>query len=197
MKKIQNKKGFTLIELLVVITIIGILATGWVTVYSSQLQKARDTTRLNDIESVKSFIEQSAQDNWSYPTALTFNTTVPTYWTIPKDTKTWLLCAGTTALKTNCWYAYKVADDTSWVTFQLFNLSTGFENSNNVKSKSANDKWSDAIRYEVWVSTNTINPGLSAATVVPISSAATNTWARLPDWWAATTAYQTVVLFWK
>ncbi|MGB2110743.1 MAG: type IV pilin protein, partial [Patescibacteria group bacterium] len=39
--KLQSiKKGFTLIELLVVITIIGILATGATTVFTSQIQKA-------------------------------------------------------------------------------------------------------------------------------------------------------------
>jgi prepilin-type N-terminal cleavage/methylation domain-containing protein len=48
-----NKKGFTLIELLVVITIIGILATGAVTVYTSQIQKARDTTRITSMNALK------------------------------------------------------------------------------------------------------------------------------------------------
>jgi prepilin-type N-terminal cleavage/methylation domain-containing protein len=42
----KSVKAFTLIELLVVITIIGILATGAVAIYTSQIQKARDTTRL-------------------------------------------------------------------------------------------------------------------------------------------------------
>jgi type IV pilus assembly protein PilA len=52
--KLQNTKlGFTLIELLVVITIIGILATGAVSVYTSQIQKARDSTRLTDIGAVR------------------------------------------------------------------------------------------------------------------------------------------------
>jgi prepilin-type N-terminal cleavage/methylation domain-containing protein len=51
--KTGSKKAFTLIELLVVITIIGILATGATAVYTSQIQKARDTTRINDIEALK------------------------------------------------------------------------------------------------------------------------------------------------
>jgi general secretion pathway protein G len=58
-----NKKGFTLIELLVVITIIGILATGATTVFTSQIQKARDTTRITDINALASAVEQSYQDS--------------------------------------------------------------------------------------------------------------------------------------
>jgi general secretion pathway protein G len=54
MKKLQNNKGFTLIELLVVITIIAILATGAVATYTSQIQKARDTTRINDVKALQS-----------------------------------------------------------------------------------------------------------------------------------------------
>jgi general secretion pathway protein G len=60
--KLQDKKGFTLIELLVVITIIGILATGATTVYTSQIQKARDTTRISDMKALQSAIEQVYQD---------------------------------------------------------------------------------------------------------------------------------------
>lgn len=65
----NNRKGFTLIELLVVITIIGILATGAISVYTSQIQKARDTTRINDIEALKSGVEQFYQDKQEYPCA--------------------------------------------------------------------------------------------------------------------------------
>ncbi len=46
----NNSRGFTLIELLVVITIIGILATGGVGVFTQQIQKARDTTRITDLK---------------------------------------------------------------------------------------------------------------------------------------------------
>jgi prepilin-type N-terminal cleavage/methylation domain-containing protein len=53
MKLQRTKLGFTLIELLVVITIIGILATGAVSVYTSQIQKARDSVRLTDVTALK------------------------------------------------------------------------------------------------------------------------------------------------
>jgi general secretion pathway protein G len=68
MINLKNKKGFTLIELLVVITIIGILATGATAVYTSQIQKARDTTRINDMETLRAGIEQFYQDKSQYPT---------------------------------------------------------------------------------------------------------------------------------
>jgi general secretion pathway protein G len=64
-----RKKGFTLIELLVVITIIGILATGAVTVFTSQIQKARDTTRISDLKSLQTAVEQAYQDEAAYPMA--------------------------------------------------------------------------------------------------------------------------------
>ncbi len=66
MKKMLQK-GFTLIELLVVITIIGILATGAVTVYTSQMTKARDSTRLSDIKALQGAIEQAYMDDYEYP----------------------------------------------------------------------------------------------------------------------------------
>jgi general secretion pathway protein G len=65
--KLLQKKGFTLIELLVVITIIGILATGGVAIYTSQIQKARDTTRIGDIKVIQSGVEQNYQDAGEYP----------------------------------------------------------------------------------------------------------------------------------
>ena len=61
------QKGFTLIELLVVITIIGILATGAVTVYTSQMVKARDSTRLSDTSALQGAIEQAYLSNYEYP----------------------------------------------------------------------------------------------------------------------------------
>lgn len=64
----KNTRGFTLIELLVVITIIGILATGATATYTSQIQKARDTTRINDVTTLQSGIEQYYQDDSEYPT---------------------------------------------------------------------------------------------------------------------------------
>lgn len=54
MSTVKNStRGFTLIELLVVITIIGILATGGVVGFTSQLQKARDTDRISGLKTLQ------------------------------------------------------------------------------------------------------------------------------------------------
>jgi len=63
----QNPKGFTLIELLVVITIIGILAVGGAATYTAQIQKARDSSRMNDLSVLRSGVEQFYQDQAEYP----------------------------------------------------------------------------------------------------------------------------------
>lgn len=63
----SSTRGFTLIELLVVITIIGILATGAVTAFTTQIQKARDSTRLSDINKISGAIETYNLDNAVFP----------------------------------------------------------------------------------------------------------------------------------
>lgn len=102
----QKRTGFTLIELLVVITIIGILATGAVTVYTSQIQKARDTTRIRDVDALKGAAEQVYQDESEYPTLTNFGEEMQTYIKIlPRDGKHGSSCNGIDAF---CAYAYGV-----------------------------------------------------------------------------------------
>jgi general secretion pathway protein G len=99
MKFAQKTIGFTLIELLVVITIIGILATGGVVTYTSQIQKARDTTRITDIKSVQSGLEQYYQDKTVYPdtTVASFSGITAYVPKIPKDPKSGEPCYKGTA----------------------------------------------------------------------------------------------------
>ena len=157
MKLQTTKSGFTLIELLVVITIIGILATWAVSIYTSQIQKARDSTRITSLEAIKASVEQFYQDTSEYPQWwadwLTWvGTDVQDYLPkLPRDPKDHQPCNGWS----KCGYAYIVADDSNWIVQWAYELSTGFENSWNTDNKSATDWWNDPIRLEltVWSST--------------------------------------------
>ncbi len=151
MKLQKTKLGFTLIELLVVITIIGILATGAVSVYTSQIQKARDSTRLTDVTAVKAWIEQVYQDYSEYPSTLlsdTINFKNILIFTpkLPQDPKKWQARAGSAFD-----YSYTVWDDTNSITNQDFEISTTFENQWNIDSKAVWDGWEDNLRLEIWI----------------------------------------------
>lgn len=150
--KTGSKKAFTLIELLVVITIIGILATGATAVYTSQIQKARDTTRINDIEALKAWVEQYYQDMSQYPNANTSFSWVITYIPkLPKDPKVGQTCNWNGTTTPTCTYIYWVSRDNNGIEFWEYELSTAFENSWNRTSKSVWDYWNDNLRYEVWL----------------------------------------------
>ena len=157
--KLQNKKGFTLIELLVVITIIGILATGAVSTYTSQIQKARDTTRMNDIKAIQSSVEQSYQDSTTYPD----NTVTSFSWvlkymdklpTVPKDYAPWNVYWWDITKGSNClWYTYKSWSDSNGIAYWNYEISTWFEANWNVTSKAMTDAlWitNDVNRLEIW-----------------------------------------------
>lgn len=151
--KLQNKKGFTLIELLVVITIIGILATGATATYTSQIQKARDTSRVNDIKAVQSWVEQYYGDKAEYPPVV--STGMISWYTpkIPKDAKDGQKAAYSGATQEYLGYAYATGSSAEWVTGQRFELSTAFENKWNLDGKAANtkDNGDQANRFEIWV----------------------------------------------
>ena len=146
------KKGFTLIELLVVITIIGILATGAVTVYTSQIQKARDTTRTSDMKALQGGIEQAYQDGWQYPTkwasgAGTFGETVTTYiQRLTQDPK-----SGQASAKSPFDYLYNVSADSNTIPGQEYEVSTHYEQTGNITGKAATDGGDDENRLEVGV----------------------------------------------
>ncbi len=164
---LKLKKGFTLIELLVVITIIGILATGASAVYTSQIQKARDSTRVSDTNALKWWVEQLFQDIWEYPEVNSAvagftpvcdwtnndNTRIDcvvTKWYIsklPKDPKT-KQPANWSALD----YTYAVAPLDN-VVRQQYEISYWVESGWNLTSKASNavDNWNDANRVELWV----------------------------------------------
>ncbi len=160
--KLQNKKGFTLIELLVVITIIGILATWATATYTSQIQKARDTTRINDIKAIQWAIEQVYQDRSEYPPSSTYfikdestSDAWVSVWTylqkIPKDPKNWQTCnKGTDTEIPTCVYTYIVDNDDNGIEKWAYVLSTSFESEWKVTTDATKDWWQIAVRWEVW-----------------------------------------------
>ena len=182
MKLQKTKLGFTLIELLVVITIIGILATWAVSVYTSQIQKARDSTRISDIHTLKWWIEQFYQDTSVYPSgasdwktaasAVDMQDFLPNLAEDPKHDQT---CNGS-----RCGYVYTVWPDLVWIIQGAYEVSTAFENEGNRTSKAAavSDNWEDDDRYEVW----TLKTTTSWADLVTLSAQNTAfNWADAVD----------------
>lgn len=160
--KLQNTKGFTLIELLVVITIIGILATGAVATYTSQIQKARDTTRVNDLKAVESAVQQFYGDESVYPDTVNSGSLGNYIGRIPQDSKytsagvQWATASGSTDTSWENWnllqYGYNVGPLGS-VPKQRFELSTAFENQSNADKKASSDadNGNEPNRFEIWV----------------------------------------------
>jgi len=69
----KSKKGFTIVELLIVIVVIGILAALVVTTYNGIQQKARDTERKTDLNTLHSHAEAYQAENAKYPSLAQFN----------------------------------------------------------------------------------------------------------------------------
>ena len=145
------KKGFSLIELLVVVTIAGILATGATVVYTSQIQKSRDSKRVTDIETLRVWVEHFFQDYWVYPVKWTVWINAFTWVMVytpklPKDPKS----SQASALSAFD-YTYNVSKDSNFIPDQEYEISTTFEQKGNIQSKALTDWWNDPDRYEIWI----------------------------------------------
>lgn len=205
MKLPNIKRGFTLIELLVVITIIGILATGATTVYTSQIQKARDTTRINDLKALQSGIEQIYQDNSEYPHVnflLLWDPATSTTWlkdymeSIPSDSKFAQPCnAWGVVAWTDCWYTYVTAADANGILYWVYEIATAFEAVWNVDKKAKVDWWQDNTRYEAWLSISSLDTSL-AKDAVTWNPATTSNWACLPAGWIPGSWTAKIVINW-
>jgi prepilin-type N-terminal cleavage/methylation domain-containing protein len=67
LKTIKNSKGFTIVELLIVIVVIGILAALVLNSFRGVQERARDTERRTDQNSVATQLEVYYTDNGGYP----------------------------------------------------------------------------------------------------------------------------------
>ena len=149
-----QKKGFTLIELLVVITIIWILATGWVSIFTKQLQGARDATRINDVKLLETAILLHYSDEEVYPDPATFSWAVKGYMSKPvKDPKSakpvcWRDDSWTIKNDQQCWGIYIRSNDEYWLENSAFKLAIYFEKETNFTNK-ANNTWKD---WDGWTS---------------------------------------------
>jgi prepilin-type N-terminal cleavage/methylation domain-containing protein len=65
----HSKKGFTLIELMIAITILAVLASVGLTVYSKSQVIARDSRRKQDLQAIRTALELYYQKNGDYPPA--------------------------------------------------------------------------------------------------------------------------------
>ncbi|MDD2745881.1 MAG: prepilin-type N-terminal cleavage/methylation domain-containing protein [Candidatus Gracilibacteria bacterium] len=189
MRFTQNTKGFTLIELLVVITIIGILAVGGTATYTAQIQKARDSTRMTDLNALRSGVEQYYQDYTEYPDATVAMFTssgtqsvaayVPK---IPRDSKSGQMCGkGTQANAGACDYIYNVGDDANGIQKGMYRVSTAFENKANVDTKANTDGGKEPNRFELGLELNSTKAPNTCNRTAGASSPATVTTRLLTD----------------
>jgi prepilin-type N-terminal cleavage/methylation domain-containing protein len=75
MKNILNKRnsGFTIVELLIVIVVIAILATIVIVAYNGITNRANDSRRMSDLESISKTLEEQYVDTGSYPNISCFS----------------------------------------------------------------------------------------------------------------------------
>jgi len=137
------KKGFTLIELLVVITIIGILATGGVSVFTTQLQGARDSTRISDMKLIETGIHQYFNDQSTYPDEIGLMGTggIASYLSKElKDPRTGdAICWDTSSNNVTCGGVYIMGDDSFGLTDSAFKYGIAFEKQVNMQKKAPGD----------------------------------------------------------
>lgn len=76
MKKINSKKGFSLVELLVVISIIATLTAIILPNLMGAREKARDSQRIQDLNSLKTALRMYYNDNQVYPTPVSTGNTL-------------------------------------------------------------------------------------------------------------------------
>lgn len=187
MKSFFFRSAFSLIELMVVITIIGILASGSMVVYTSHLQKVRDTKRIEDITHFQKAISQSYVSKNVFPenTRQSFHASIEEMiQTVPADVKTGEPCHG----GAGCWYLYRGGRDENNIEWGAYVLSTAFESKVKTEETAARDRGGISYRYEVFDGLSTLttewqlNP--TAATLLPCKTS-TETPAMVLSLWGS------------
>ena len=197
--KIKVVKGFTLIELLVVITIIGILATWAVQVFTTQIQNARDATRISDITALRWGLEQVYQAAGAYPEKwANFWTEMSIYVPrMPSDPKS------TEASSNSIFdYLYNVSADSNNVSRQEYEVSTHFESQGNIESRAETDGWDDDFRLEFGINIWENQTSASVASGVPSTVDSflciifndTGTQTAQPGTWVCTDAANAMII---
>lgn len=120
--------------------------------YSAQIKKARDSSRVSDLMSLRIWLEQVYQEKWYYPNYDEFKDRLSIYlYSIPQDMLDWEVIS-------NCEFGYKYAvwPDDNWIENQRFRLSTCLEDKWNIESRAKNDWWIYGNRFEVgtWIWNN-------------------------------------------
>lgn len=132
----RMKKGFTLIELLVTIALIGIVATGILTLLNpgAHIKKANDARRKADLQQIRAALELFRSDNGSYPVTNWVNSSAGESWipglnpnyakSLPKDPKN----TGGAPYSGGYTYAYESVTDCGIAAGTSYILTTRLEN---------------------------------------------------------------------
>lgn len=157
-KRVQTAKGFTLVELLVVIAIIGILAAVVLVALNplALMQKGRDATRMQDLESLRKAIDLAIADSSITLTAVASSASNAAGATRAVDGTGWVSFTQTTAPGVGKYLSVLPVDPTNSATYHYvyasdgstYELDTKFESADYL-SKTANDGGNDPNWYEV------------------------------------------------
>jgi len=119
-EKKRSRQGFTLIELMIAISVVAILATIGMMVYTNSQKLARDTKRKDDLRQIKNALFLYYNDLKEFPTATDMITSDGGGTWIPELTSDFIdrlpvdpinTCTGTLATSENCYqYGYQTID---------------------------------------------------------------------------------------